>query len=384
MPVEDDAIADGHRRHVVSTRQVGVVHSEDPSQVVSPHPRVRVTVRVPDEAAIHELAAGSAVRHSTVGGDLDEVRYRILAHGDQGVIELGRLSLDPVVDPLLPRQSGPIVSPGTRLACQRILARVLWNSRSMVGVVQADRTQTKRGPREMTTTDQATPNNQTRGTGEGRDVLAKLAEEVAATLPSGGDWCSLHKAQTLAALVLGLRPRTCVEVGVWTGGSLIPVLLALRALGRVEQEVHGCVVKRRALAIDAWSAEASCVDQSSADQVWWGRVDHEAALQTFLTRLSDLELSYLCDVVRASSDRAPVPARIDLLHLDGNHGAQAVRDVERFGSAVAVGGVLVLDDLDWSGGHVAWARDRALELGFESRYPLGTGVVLQRVEASRG
>lgn len=210
-------------------------------------------------------------------------------------------------------------------------------------------------------------------------MIAELMVRVAEVLPEGGNWCNLHKAQTLAAMVVALRPRLICEVGVWTGGSLIPMLLGLRAVEALEAEATGLSLRHRAVAIDAWSPAESCAGQGEADRDWWGGADHDAALQTFLSRLDRHGLGSICDVVRAPSERVPVPDRIDLLHLDGNHGEQAVGDVERFAAAVVPGGVLVLDDLHWAGGHVARARDRALELGFEERYPLGTGVVLQRL-----
>lgn len=207
-------------------------------------------------------------------------------------------------------------------------------------------------------------------------MIDQLMTRIAEVLREGGEWCGLAKAQTLAAIVVGARPRIVCEVGVWTGGSLIPMLLALRAVDELEGR---SAPRRKAVAIDAWSRGESTAGQSGADLAWWREVDHDAALHAFLGRLETHGLAPWCDVVRAPSDRAPVPEGVELLHLDGNHGAQAIGDVERFGSAVLPGGILVLDDLDWEGGHVRRARDRALALGFVERYPLGTGCVLQRV-----
>ncbi len=212
----------------------------------------------------------------------------------------------------------------------------------------------------------------------GDDWAGVLMTQIAQILPEGGDWCDRVKAQTLAALVLGLRPTVLCEIGVWTGGSLIPMLLALRAVQALDA-VRGATTPRRGIAIDAWSPEASCADQGSADRAWWGAQPHGDAKQTFLDRLARHGLTSLCEVVHAPSNEAPVPARIDLLHLDGNHGEQAVRDVERFAPAIDTGGVLVLDDLGWTGGYVSVARTRALDLGFRELYLLGTGIVLQRV-----
>jgi len=193
-------------------------------------------------------------------------------------------------------------------------------------------------------------------------------------------WCSREKAHTLAALVVGLRPTIAVELGVWLGGSAIPMALALKAIGA-----------GKLFAIDAWSTEASAVGQDDAGDTthaeWWGTTigdnGHRYAFETFLERLRRHEVSPdRCAVRKQRTDVAEVPACIDLLHHDANHGPQAVLDIERWAPAVRVGGMLVIDDIAWVGGHVAAARDRAVELGFLELYPLGTGCVMQRV--SRG
>lgn len=187
-------------------------------------------------------------------------------------------------------------------------------------------------------------------------------------------WCSLEKATTLAAIVVGLRPATVVELGVWLGGSAIPMALALQAIGA-----------GRLFAIDAWSTVASVAGQDApVHATWWGEKvgdsGHRRAFETFLKRLRRHGISPdRCAVRKQWTDVAEVPASIDLLHHDANHGPQAVIDIDRWAPAVRVGGMLVIDDLDWDGGHVAQARTRAVELGFVELYPLGTGCVMQRV-----
>ena len=88
-----------------------------------------------------------------------------------------------------------------------------------------------------------------------------------------------------------------------------------------------------------------------------------------------------CAVVAARTCDAVVPAVIDMLHLDANHGPQAVEDVKRWAPSIREGGLLIINDLGWAGGHVQRARDVAIELGFVEQYPLGTGCVMQRVKA---
>lgn len=206
--------------------------------------------------------------------------------------------------------------------------------------------------------------------------MRKLLEDIERTLPEGGDWCSLEKATSLATLVVGLRPKLVVEIGVWMGGSLVPMLLAMKYL-RDELGDPG-MTGARVVAIDPWSPDASAAGQNDVNRAWWGNVDHEAAYQRFRDRLVTYRLGDLCAVLRMTSTAAPAFAPIDLLHVDGNHADQAYRDVEKFCPHVRVGGICVLDDVAWDGGHVARGLSLAKELGFSPLYDLAPGIVLQR------
>lgn len=209
--------------------------------------------------------------------------------------------------------------------------------------------------------------------------LSRVMIEIEAAISEGAGWCSLDKAAALASIVVALRPKIVVELGVWMGGSAIPMAIALRRLG-IGQLV----------AVDAWSAEASTAGQVDAHLKWWGDMGppgHEGAFQMFASRLQKYGItSDRCRVLRQRTDEAVVPPEIDVLHHDANHGPQAVLDIERWAPAVRVGGFLVIDDLDWPGDqapdavrHVRRARDRALDMGFVDLYPLDTGCVMQRV-----
>ena len=178
----------------------------------------------------------------------------------------------------------------------------------------------------------------------------------------------------LATLVRDLRPQVVVELGVWSGGSAIPIAIALRHLN-----------DGQLIAVDVWSTEASVDGQEGVHAAWWqsvGNEGHEHAFRTFMARLGRHDIARdRCAVLRERSDVAEVPSSIDILHLDANHGPQVVADVERWAPAVRAGGVLILNDLEWVGGHVRHARERAIELGFVELYRLGTGCVMQRVHS---
>lgn len=201
--------------------------------------------------------------------------------------------------------------------------------------------------------------------------MRSLLSEIERVLPDGGEWTSIEKAHTLASIIVALRPMIVVELGVWLGGSAIPMLLALKHIANGKPH--------RMIAVDPWSASASIADQEGDNAAWWGAVDHEAAYRKFRARLDLHELAHLCTIARVASERYEPPSEIGLLHIDANHGPQAIRDVERYAPRVPIGGILVMDDVNWAGGSVARACSRAVEIGFRELYPLGTGAVFQRV-----
>jgi len=195
----------------------------------------------------------------------------------------------------------------------------------------------------------------------------ELFERIAEVLPPLDGWCELAKANVLAASVLALRPpATVVEIGVFGGKSLIPMALACETIGA------GMVI-----GIDPWSADASIEGQTAEDQRYWASVDHEAIYRKFLEHLRALAIESRVTIWRARSDDVVPPATIDLLHVDGQHTEQAVRDVVRFASNVRLGGLCCMDDTSWST-DVQRAVESLKQLGFVKLYDLGIGAMFQR------
>lgn len=170
-------------------------------------------------------------------------------------------------------------------------------------------------------------------------------------------WCPLQKALDLAATVIALRPSIVVEIGVYGGKSLLPMALACEAV------CHGVVI-----GIDPWSPVASSEGYTGENAAWWGKLDHEGIYQQFNTAVDRLGLKNRVAVERAKSDDAAAPARIDLLHIDGQHTEQAIRDVKKYASLVRMGGIVCLDDLGWQNSgvaHVGQAVNALIALGFK-------------------
>lgn len=200
--------------------------------------------------------------------------------------------------------------------------------------------------------------------------MSNLQSKIAATVPNMGGWCSVQKANDLALAVIKLKADVTVEIGVLDGRSLIPM-----AMAHAEQQ-HGIV-----WAIDPWSVAASVEHQNAANSEWWGKLDHEASHQRFLGHIATHGLGNYVKVIRQKSDDVEPPECVDLLHIDGSHSVQAIRDVERFASRVRVGGYVFADDIHWEGGMVEKAVDKLLTMGFVKIFDRDTGAMFQRVPA---
>jgi hypothetical protein len=129
---------------------------------------------------------------------------------------------------------------------------------------------------------------------------------------------------------------------------------------------HKFINHGKLIAIDPWRANASLIGQNAVDQAFWGNQQmHDEAYNWFLHHVLKSQVSDFVDIVRNTSDDADPPKRIGLLHIDGNHSEQAVKDVKKWAPLVDRGGFLVMDDLDWSNGGPRNAMEHAYELGFK-------------------
>lgn len=197
--------------------------------------------------------------------------------------------------------------------------------------------------------------------------MIELFKKIAEVQPKLPGWCPPEKAQVLASLVIAFRPAVTVEIGIFGGSSFIPMAMAHKEVGGI------------AIGIEPWDKKAAIEAQDSAvNRAWWDAQDLEAIYHNFMHNLETLGLNDHVEIHRRTSDQAGVPNAIGILHVDGGHNDQAVRDTARFAPHVLVGGFVVLDDLNWTGGAVGRAEQRLIQMGFRKLYPLGTGAVYQR------
>lgn len=152
-------------------------------------------------------------------------------------------------------------------------------------------------------------------------------------------WCSEEKIQLLMELTLLTKPQVSVEVGVFTGSSLLPVAATLKYLG-----------KGKVYAIDAWSTETVLKNMSKDDpnKDWWSKINMQSVFMQFHRMKTQWSLSSFCTSIRAPSDQAvsKIPDHIDFLHLDGDYTERgSMNDVQLYLPKVKSGGYILISHL---------------------------------------
>lgn len=155
-------------------------------------------------------------------------------------------------------------------------------------------------------------------------------------------WCSLGKAREIINCILELSEEQnelkCLEVGVFGGMSLIPFSLTLKYLSK--GIVYG---------IDPWSNKDALVGYDHpSHQQFWGEVDLERMLNICSNAIDILDVKDHTVLLRTTSDDAPVIENISVLHIDGQHTIQVLKDIKKYASKVILNGYCFIDDVDWS------------------------------------
>lgn len=166
-----------------------------------------------------------------------------------------------------------------------------------------------------------------------------LVDRITSIVPQLEGWCSVEKALALAACVCEIRPRTCVEIGVFGGRSLLPQAMA--CCHRNAGHVFG---------IDPWSDSHALEGHHPRTCIeFWSQVNYEQIYRGCVQAIVDAQLGPFCTLIRMSSANcAHLFQTIDLLHIDGNHDASAsIRDVQLYLPKVPMGGHIWFDDADW-------------------------------------
>lgn len=151
-------------------------------------------------------------------------------------------------------------------------------------------------------------------------------------------WCSEEKANLIIDLIYSKQPNTCVEIGVFTGDSFLPIVSTLEFI----KQGH-------AYAIDAWSnAEAVFgIPPENHNYTWWFNVDMEKIYDCFLNKFKPERFhSYFTTIYDTSSNAVNALDQIDFLHIDGNFSEEStLDDVQNYLRKVSPGGYILLSNV---------------------------------------
>lgn len=151
-------------------------------------------------------------------------------------------------------------------------------------------------------------------------------------------WCSAEKTNLLMELVLLTRPEVCVEIGAFTGSSVLPVAATLKHLKR-----------GKVFAIDAWSNSEviKYLDDKDPNRAWWSTVNMNDVYNIFQKMIQQWDLGSYCIPCRNPSNKAVQQiGPIDFLHLDGDYSEiGSLQDVNLYLPKVKSGGYILLSNL---------------------------------------
>lgn len=186
--------------------------------------------------------------------------------------------------------------------------------------------------------------------------MPNLFRQICTTIPTLDGWGSVEKACTLASLVVAMKPKVCVEIGVWAGRSMLPMAWAVKENGSGE-----------VIGIDPYDAAISARDQFAQHEEFWQNAPHATIRDGLASMVEKLGLSKVVKFIRKPSEQVE-PMRCQLIHFDASAGEPTVADAERFGPLVDVGGIAVFSNVLWVGGSVLRAMDVMEGLGFVERF----------------
>lgn len=166
--------------------------------------------------------------------------------------------------------------------------------------------------------------------------MKDLFTTIETLVPTMGGWCTTLKAQKMAAIIIATEPEIVCEIGVFFGRSAIPLAMALKEVG-----------KGRLIAIDPYDPIESGKNENETNRHWWENVNHETVLGGFRDYMRIHGVEKFVQLERKKSDDYAPPLGIGLLHVDGSHGEQAIRDMKRYCPCVKLGGYVVADDIHW-------------------------------------
>jgi len=172
-----------------------------------------------------------------------------------------------------------------------------------------------------------------------KDRWKNCKKETVSELSSIAGTCSKEKAQVIMDIIRENKCQICVEIGVYSGKSLMPIAKALKYNG-----------SGKVYAIDAWdmSEATSGFSRNNPKYIYWSEQDYDALYKQTQSILKKNKVDKYCELIkRPSRDIADLFAdnSIDFLHLDGSQSEEsAIEDVINYFPKVKNGGFILLSE----------------------------------------
>ena len=184
--------------------------------------------------------------------------------------------------------------------------------------------------------------------GEDLEKLERRLKMISSTTMG---WCSEEKSLNFLDLVLEIKPKICVEIGVFGGASLIPVACALKFLK------EGIVI-----GIDPWDV-SECIEhldrlEDKEHIEWWSKLKMRDIYYDFVDKLILYDLEEYCKIIFKTSQEAALDIKcsIDILHIDGHRSEKVTtQDVKTYFPKVVSGGYI------WVGDALSFYKQNAID-----------------------
>lgn len=177
-------------------------------------------------------------------------------------------------------------------------------------------------------------------------MTEELRRKIEELVPKMEGWATVDKAMAMAELILEVKPKTIVELGVFGGRSMLPQALALREVSETNKCMDGVIYGVDPMQI----APAIEGEIGEAHAQWWLKdcplhIIHEGAMQALWKE--NLEPWFI--LIRSTAEHAAhLFKSIDILHFDQNHSEMSsMRDIQIYFPLVRDGGYIWFDDVDW-------------------------------------
>lgn len=155
-------------------------------------------------------------------------------------------------------------------------------------------------------------------------------------------WYSRARMEATVALIINIKPKLCVEVGVFGGASLLPIAMTLKRikLGHV-------------YAVDSWN-NSDCtkyMPDEDPNKDWWSHLPLNDFYTSFVEALKINKVKKKCTIIKGESVRSASKFKdnsIDFLNWDGNLSSLgAQKELQAYLPKIKSGGYILVNNVKW-------------------------------------